>query len=210
MRESIQSLAQECYDRARAGSRPTREVARELVAEASPSLVATLAVEYLVGVVASAQRADTREAERASEVRPTASLYESPQSTGRIPRKGSQARADWERNTEEGRAWAEAEEAAEIRRWQMTLGVLGKALERYAEDLHIKWTAELLDSSFALRDGSVISWGDASIEQHRERRQMFLDNAHVNMEGAARHEVAIRELEASGTDTLRALVGASA
>lgn len=195
----MQALAQECYDRAKAEDRPTRDIAAELVAHVSVSLARAMAIEFLIDIVSRTQREDALTAERSAERRPTTHSHESP---GRIPRRGSQARQDWETNTEEGRAWAAAEHEWELRTIQMLNGNLARALDRYTEDLKIEWTAELLSSSFALRDGTVVTWGEATADQHRERRKMFLTNAHVNMEGAARHEVAINELEKHGADRL--------
>lgn len=190
---AIRSLAQECYNLAKATDRPTRTVAQDLVRDADASTVAALAVEYLVGLVAAEQRAEALEVERHA-ARPPA-----------MPRKGSKARATWEAETPEGRAWAAAEDAAWFRMIERTKGVLTHALHRYAEDLQIEWTADLLASGFTLRDGATVTWGDATVEQHEERRAIFLGNAHVNLEGAARHEVAIRELREAGAESLRAL-----
>ena len=193
MSDQIRRLAQECYDTAKATDAPTRAVAQRLIAEAEPTLVAAMAVEFLVEVVSRAQREAALDVER--------------QATRRhLPRKGTKAREVWEQTTDEGRAWAEREEHEERRTFQMTVGVLGKALERYTEEMRIQWTADLLDSTFSLRDGSTVTWGDASVEQHEERRAMFIANAHVNMEGAARHELAIQQLREAGAPTLREMV----
>lgn len=86
---------------------------------------------------------------------------------------------------------------------------LRRIIDEYAEALKIEWTADLLASEFALPDGSRTTWGDASIAQHRARVEMFTSNAQANIEGAARHEKAIAELEAAGTPTLADLVMAA-
>lgn len=70
----------------------------------------------------------------------------------------------------------------------------------------MEWTAELLDSTFALADGSRVTWGDATADQHRERVDMFRRNALANLEGAARHEQAIDALMESGAKSLRKMV----
>lgn len=208
----VAALVQECYDLAAERGQDTRTVAHDLINDAPADLVRFMAAEFVVGAVARAQRAAALEAERAAERERTRQAQERAGSSpsGRIPRKGTAARDDWERNTPEGRAWARAEDEATFRHTMMMHGVIKRALDRYTEEMRIQWTAELLDTSFALRDGTETTWGDATIEQHEARRQMFLDNAHANMEGAARHEIAVRELREAGVTTLREMVGVAA
>lgn len=208
--EQISSVAQECYDRAVRTGRPSRDVAREIVARQDPDLVLAMAVELVVDAVARAQRQATLDAERRAQGEPSLHEAARPWPMSPMPRKGTTARRKWETETPEGRAYAEQCVKDQIRADQMMMGVIGNALNRYAEDLRIQWTAELLDSTFTLADGTPVAWGEATVEQHAERRQMFLNNAHANMEGAARHEVALRELQASGKPTLRDMVGAAA
>lgn len=182
-------LAQECYDLAMMRGGSTREVARDLVAKAPRAVIEFLAAEFLVAEVQRAQRSTTLEAER-----------------------GSQRQAQTQAAEAPGAAAARAE-ARERDEWliQQSLNAnISRAIDRYTEDVKMKWTAELLDSTFALRDGSTVAWGEATIEQHVERRQMFIDNARANIEGASRHETAIRELRAAGVATLRELARAAA
>lgn len=202
----IAELVKRCHDESVRSGSPTRPVAVAMVDDLPDGpLLRRLAAEFLVDALARAQRAKTLEEERSAERE--RQTHENP---GRMPRKGTRARADWERNTPEGRAWAEAEEAEAARSMQMFRGALGRTLDRYAEDLRVTWTAELLDSTFALGDGRLVTWGDATVEQHAERRQMFLNNAHANLEGAARHELALRELRESGKASLREMVEVAA
>ena len=198
MSDELQTLAQRCYNLAKATDRPTRTIAEELVSGAEPDTVAEMAVEFLVDLVGREQRSVTLVAER------HASLQ---RKTSGIPRKGTHERHVWEQTTPEGQRWAADEEAAEARKWQMLHGVIKYTLDRYADDLRVQWTNELLDSTFTLRDGTPVTWGEATIEQHEERQQMFLSNAHANMEGAARHEIALRELREANADTLNDLTG---
>ena len=72
----------------------------------------------------------------------------------------------------------------------------------YVEELKVEWTAELLASVFALSDGSLVTWGEATVDQHRERVEMFTMNAQANMEGAARHLKAIEHIEQSDSVNL--------
>lgn len=87
---------------------------------------------------------------------------------------------------------------------------LRSILDAYTEEMRLEWTAELLGSEFALRDGTRVTWGEATVEQHSERVALFMDNAHANMEGAARHQKAIEALQSAKAPTLAALVGVAA
>lgn len=102
-------------------------------------------------------------------------------------------------------AYAEAEqEAAESR--QALVQKLAEIADEYADRRRIEWTSELLDSGFALPDGTVVLWGDATIAQHSERAAMLTRNAAANAEAAARHRKAIGDLTERGAETLRELV----
>ena len=83
-------------------------------------------------------------------------------------------------------------------------------IEGYARELKAEWTADLLASEFALADGTRVTWGDATIEQHEERAAMFHRNAVANAEGAARHLKAVDELKSKGVPTLADLVSHAA
>ncbi|MBD8056666.1 hypothetical protein ICV35_23740 [Rhodococcus ruber] len=74
----------------------------------------------------------------------------------------------------------------------------------------LEWQEELLASRFVLNDGTMVSWGEATEDQHQERIDMFLANAASNTEGAARHQKAINDLRAHGVRTLRQIPNASA
>lgn len=191
--EDASRLAQACYDQAIAGRRSTRAVARELLRTEDRQVIEFLAVEFLVAEVQRAQRATTLDAERASEVNTTAQSAE--------VTAEQVARWDKLRQEDERDYWL---------RQQSLMANIQRAIDRYTEDMKMKWTAELLDSTFALRDGTPVKWGDATVEQHEERRQMFKDNARANIEGAARHEAALHDLRESGAATLREMAGVAA
>ena len=72
----------------------------------------------------------------------------------------------------------------------------------YVENLKIEWTQELLDATFALGDGTLVRWGSASAEHHRQRIEMFSANARANVEGAARHVKALEAMELAGAACL--------
>lgn len=67
----------------------------------------------------------------------------------------------------------------------------------------MEWTQELLDSPFALGDGRTVTWGDATVDDHRQRVAMLVKHATGTVQSAARHEKAIDELQAAGANTLR-------
>lgn len=82
---------------------------------------------------------------------------------------------------------------------------LNEKVDRLAEEKLIVWTRDLLSAEFRLADGTLTSWGAATIEQHRERVEMFTKNATASTMGAGRHLQAVQELEASGAPTLNDL-----
>jgi hypothetical protein len=80
------------------------------------------------------------------------------------------------------------------------------AVSAYRETMFIEWTQELLGSQFALLDGTYVTWGDATVGQHTERREMFKKNVAANLEGASRHDIAISQLRQAGAACLNDLV----
>lgn len=82
-----------------------------------------------------------------------------------------------------------------------------RLLDSYRDSLRMEWTEELRQSTFALRDGTLVTWGAASRAHHEERVAIFRANAEANLEGAARHMAAIDTLESTGADCLDEAVG---
>lgn len=116
-----------------------------------------------------------------------------------------------EREAEGRRRQTGAERAAvaernDSERVSFLVPALAGILDDYAAALRVEWTSELLASEFAMPDGVRTTWGEATIDQHRERLAMFTANAQANIEGAARHQKAIDELSASGATSLRDLL----
>lgn len=72
-----------------------------------------------------------------------------------------------------------------------------------AEEVRLETTRELLSSMFALGDGTDVSWGDATIEQHQRRAEMLLRNAVGNTDTAALHTAAVRMITEAGVTCLR-------
>lgn len=72
---------------------------------------------------------------------------------------------------------------------------LSRITTQYRDELRMEWEQELLDSSFALPDGTLVRWADATVGQHQERHRMLMLNAAANLKAAARHEAAIEAIQ---------------
>lgn len=77
---------------------------------------------------------------------------------------------------------------------------------KYAAELRMEWTAELLATEFALGDGRRVTWGSATLAEHEQRAAMLEQNAVANAEAAARHRSAIQALGLAGAPNLAELV----
>jgi hypothetical protein len=79
------------------------------------------------------------------------------------------------------------------------------SVKAYEDGLKMRWTAELLGSAFALGDGSIVTWGEATERDHYERMAMFVDTSANAIEGAARHKAAIAAIRESRVTCLNDL-----
>jgi hypothetical protein len=86
-----------------------------------------------------------------------------------------------------------------LKAYLIRLGLLTAAEQNY----EFRLTATLLDSRFTLRNGTFVSWGDATVAQHQERIDLFADLAKTNLEGMMRHAKAVELIRSHGVDTLR-------
>lgn len=121
----------------------------------------------------------------------------------------SRARAAVSREwTLEEREEYEAGQAVKRERNLALMRELDRVIERQAQQLAIEWTQDLLGTTFGLPDGTLTTWGEATVEQHRERLRMFTAQAVTGIEGAARHRQAIQEIEGSGAACLAEAVRA--
>lgn len=101
----------------------------------------------------------------------------------------------------------------QYRNWdarRRTQELLDAQVELLAEEKLLAWTEDLLGAEFRLSDGTLTTWGAATLEQHRERVEMFTKNATASALGAGRHLQAVQELEAAKASTLNDLVAAPA
>ena len=168
------------------------QVATSVVAEFSRSPVLNMAEMWVMDQLADIQRAVGLDREREAEKLAGIILKEEEVRRRALPpiKRRRSVEAPPERDY-----WAE-----------MTATVQS-ALDEYAERKHLEWTQDLLDTAFALGDGRRIRWGAATVEDHKQRVQLLQGNAVGNLQTAARHLVAIRELEQSGVIDLFTLVG---
>lgn len=159
-------------------------VARVVAGRLPRSPLLVLAEAALVDQIRRAQRSTTLDAERRAQKRHEKRAFaESPE--------GQRLAAEQ----------SEAESRIRTRHYERMNGIV----QEFAASLRMTWTAELLGSSFALADGSSVTWGEATTEQHQERIDMFASNAAANLEGAARHQAALRDLEQAHAQTLNDL-----
>jgi hypothetical protein len=180
-----------------------RAVADAVLRTQTSDVLYELAAAALVDAARARRRRFGLSVERAAEI-PSAA-FESPRAS-RVTSPREVALEERER--EEAAELAHMERMAEIDR--RLVSRISTIVDEYVDGLRIEWTAELLGSEFALGDGTRVTWGDATAEQHRARAEMFQNNAVANLEGAARHQKALEALEQSGATTLREMIGASA
>lgn len=157
-----------------------------------------LAVATVVDAIRRRRRQQTAAAEEAAQrarEQEIQAFNESPEARERNAR----FEAQWKQRELE----REQEELERVRRHGEEMREL---VERFRESIIMEWTAEVLGSAFTLEDGTKVTWGEASIEQHERREAMFTRNAVKNAEGAARHRQAIIDLRAAGVARLADLV----
>jgi len=98
-------------------------------------------------------------------------------------------------------------EAESEERLKQSAQSLRNAFARYEEHIQIEFTKELLASKINLRSGETTTWGEATLQQHEERYEMFMGLAVANAEGAARHGKAIDLLKETGAENLYKATG---
>lgn len=71
-----------------------------------------------------------------------------------------------------------------------------------AQSLHREWSASLLAGTFALPDGSLVLWADATSAQHNLRASQLEGLAAGDLAAASIHRQAINDLRSAGVATL--------
>jgi hypothetical protein len=119
-------------------------------------------------------------------------------------------------------AWATQEGDPDASRWRSVElfeddwhpdGVMAAARQRawvkvhdlidaVAEQVRLEVTEELLGSEFALGDGTMVTWGDATVADHEQRIRLLEANAVGNVQTAARHRAAIVMINDGNVKTL--------
>lgn len=82
------------------------------------------------------------------------------------------------------------------------LSKMSQLTNEYAAALKMEWTKELLASTFALGDGTVVTWGQATISQHEQRSAMLTTMAMGTLGTSAKHIAAINTLKQLGVNNL--------
>lgn len=199
MASEIEKRANQLVGEAQSKISPRTFLASEVRAM-DRSDVEILAVAYLLAQMKTRQR------------HVVASIEREAQAKKQIPNKGTKAWFAWletpEGADEKERQIQYAKEDAEAtgRLW----AEVQRNIDRFAAELRMEWNDELLRSDFALADGSKVTWGDASREDHEWRASMHSKNAAAGIEGAARHRAAIDLLVQTGANTLNDAVTVAA
>jgi hypothetical protein len=208
--DRVKALVEVVDDGANPDGSDVHDVAERVVSGLPRGELDVMAAWWLADEVRAERRARTYRAERAAER--AVPVVPKPRKVN--PRKLSPKRyAEWVKSTEEGREYDERR-----RRWEEEdresderfRAELRAIQQRYAAELRMEWTEELLSSGFALPNGEVVTWGEATVAEHRQRAAMFEANAEGNLRGAARHRHAVETLESAGVSCLQELVSMDA
>lgn len=79
---------------------------------------------------------------------------------------------------------------------------ISRIVRENADKLLSDWLPALLDSTFALPDGTRVTWSDATVAQHEERAAWLEKTASANVETAGMHRRAVSDIRATGSLTL--------
>lgn len=79
---------------------------------------------------------------------------------------------------------------------------MGKMIYELVQHTRLTVTRELLESRFALGDGTDTTWGEATVQQHEMRVEMLTRNAAGIADTAARHLAAIEMIKESDASCL--------
>jgi len=85
--------------------------------------------------------------------------------------------------------------------WSPMKDVL-QAFEDFRNEVRLELTTELLGSSFALGDGTSVTWGNATITDHSKRMNMLNEHALGTLETAVLHEKAIEMIQSANVSCL--------
>lgn len=103
--------------------------------------------------------------------------------------------------------WDWDEDGGQNERFGSMWSNLMKTWEEEVERVRLETTKELLSSSFALGDGTQVTWGSATVEQHDQRIKMLMKNVEGTMETAVRHGAAVKMIQTAGVKCLAEVAG---
>lgn len=109
----------------------------------------------------------------------------------RVERRASHDDRRWWRNRRKEIDRLRIEAPDEYERQYTISGVIRTFEEEIRKELRLEVTAELLATSFALGDGRMVTWGEATIDDHTARLRVLGGNVLGNLETMALHEQAI-------------------
>lgn len=201
----------------------TLDIVLPMIEQAEPDLVVMIAADELAAWVRDLRRARVRDIERRAERERAEQARREAEERRRAEKERLAAMSEDERfeakfkhgsyNQKNGGAyyWCQCPDCAKVREMEErfereTLEKIRQVNRQFAADLRMEWEQELLDAGFALPDGRMVAWGDATVEEHEQRANMLSKNAAANVEAAARHVRAITDIRAAGVTTLREVV----
>lgn len=90
-------------------------------------------------------------------------------------------------------------------RWSGMIRALRPVIEKYEQSVRLEVTAELLQTSFELADGSLVTWGEATGDDHEEMVSRCVWSAEAELQDAVRHRAAADMLRREGIACLNQL-----
>ena len=111
------------------------------------------------------------------------------------------ARAEARKNERQARSRAEKKAAPATSR---TVSATRSLAQSIMSSINPSWD-DLLDTTFRLPDGTEVTWGDASAEQHESSAESLIHSSASSLENAARHQQAAADIRAANSSSLRDL-----
>lgn len=111
-------------------------------------------------------------------------------------------RKSWKEREAERALLAETDPAERRRRYPTLTEAIDDFRTEIRSELRLELTAELMATTFALHDGHRTSWGQATVDQHRERAMALASQGFGTLRTAALHEAAIELIEGASAQCL--------
>lgn len=180
-----------------------REKPEKLAARAIRSLTEDDRVDILTNLLASEieylRRSRAREVEHRAWQQAT-SPVQSEDHEARVEARRRDRDAKRARDEEMALLWATDPEAY---RRKYTIGGIVEAFEEEIRgEERLKVTAELLTVVFSVGDGRRVSWGEATLEDHRQRIELLAKGVEGSIRTIRLHEYAAKILRETGAQCL--------